>query len=306
MKSIELSATAESPESASSLFTTPKCRSERRGFYQSLCSWGVQELGRLEKLQDIRLYYLDQTPLDRLRGRAIHKLKSMKMRLIRRGLRAAFGELRFLESVRSSRRLTVNVGEYFGPINCNANPAVYEPRDSSSFGTLPNSAAGVLGDSEVDGLAEEFKAEVISPFADLKVIIPQEVAIDAEQAKLLAISGSCLEFRRKIQDQRSIAEQKEDERLLHQADADAHLRKMRRYEYSGMLEARPYRVAKRKNEVQKHKAELALSMRVAAILEERSLRSELISLERTIDQRVDRKFWPLEDHLHSLKAALRK
>lgn len=187
---------------------TPKCRSECQGFYPSLCSWGLHELGRLDKLKDIRLYYLDQTPLSRLRGWDIQKLRSTKTRLIRRGLREAFGELRFLDCVKSPRRLTVKVSEYFGPINSDTNPAVYEPRDSSSFGTFYNKVAGTLGDSEVDVLAEQFRAEVVSAVGNLRHILRQEVVNDAEQAKLLAISAPCLELLRKIEAHTSIADQK--------------------------------------------------------------------------------------------------
>ena len=304
MQSVELSATAESPESANSRFMTPKCRSERQGFYPSLCSWGHHELGRLDKLKDIRLYYLDQTPLTRLRGWDIQKLRSIKTRPIRRGLRAAFGELRFLDCVKSPRRLTVKVSEYFGPINSDTNPAVYEPRDSSSFGTFYNKVAGTLGDSEVDVLAEQFKAEVVSAVADLQHILRQEVVNDAEQAELLASSAACLELCRRIQAQTSIADQKGGEKALYQAIADRNRRKMNRYELAGKLDARPYLAAKHDHEDHMGKAAHANLAKVAAVLEKRRLQIELDMVRFDIDRRVDQTFWPLEDRLHSLKAAL--
>ena len=305
MQSVEMSVTAESPESANSLFVIPKCRSKRHGFYQSLCSWGLHELGRLENLKDIGLYYLDQTPLNRLEGRNIQKLRSIKTRLIRRGLRAAFGELRFLDRVKSPGRLRVKVGEYFGPINCDTNPAVYEPRDSSSFETLFNRAAGTLGDSEVDGLAEEFKAELVSPITDLQKILHQEVINDAKQAELAAISAPCLELRRQIQAQTSIVDQREGERALYQGNADTYRRKMARYELAGKLDARAYVAAKRDHKAQVYAAALADIAKVAAVLERTGLQVELRTVMREINRRVDQTFWPLEDHLHSLKVALR-
>ena len=304
MQSIELSATAESPESANPLFTTPKFRSERQGFYQSLCSWGLHELGRLDKLRDIRLYYLEQTPLSRLKGRDIQKLKSIKKRLIRRGLETVFGELRFLDCVKSSRRLSIKVGEYFGRINCDVHPAVFEPRDSSSFGTLFNRTAGALGDFEVDVLAEEFKAEVVSPVADLQHILHQEMVNDAEQAELVAISAPCIKILRKIQAQTSVADQKGGEIALYQVIADTHRKKMNRYELVGNLDARPYLAAKRDHEDHMNKAALANLAKVAAVLEKRRLQIELNTLELEIDRRVNQSFWPLEDYLHSLKAVL--
>ena len=304
MQSIELSATAESQESANSLFTTPKCRSQPHGFYQSLSSWGLRELSRLDKLKDVRLYYLDQTPLNRLGGRNINKLRSAKARLVRRGLRAAFGDLRYLDCVKSPHGLTVKVGEYFGPLNGDTNTAVYAPRDSSSFGTLFNRAAGTLGDSEVDGLAEEFKAEAVSPVADLQPLLHQEMVNDAEQAKLLSISAPSHNLDRLIQDQISTAGQRERERALHQEKVDVHQRKIDRYEYTGNFQARPYLKSKREHRVEMDKVSLANMARMAAFIEAMRLRTELNTLKQQIHQRVDRVFWPMEDRLQSLRAAL--